>query len=76
MYDDTYIYFGFDVTDTDLWAVGLAEVDGLHLDDGVEIFLNNDQLYAQTSVNNKYLAKMSCDSAVKQSYIINEIYSI
>ncbi len=49
------------MTDNDLQAEGLAEMDDLHLDDCIDIFLNNDQLYAQTSVNNKNLVKMSWD---------------
>ncbi|WP_445474218.1 sugar-binding protein [Methanococcoides methylutens] len=40
MYDDKYLYFGYDVTDTNLQAEGLAEVDDIHLDDGVEVYLD------------------------------------
>ncbi|WP_440952851.1 sugar-binding protein [Methanococcoides sp. FTZ1] len=40
MYDDSYIYFAFDVDDSDLQAEGLTETDGLHRDDSVEIYLD------------------------------------
>ncbi|WP_135610697.1 sugar-binding protein [Methanococcoides sp. AM1] len=40
MYDDTYLYISYDVTDSNLQADGLTETDGLHLDDSVEIYLD------------------------------------
>ncbi|WP_052402702.1 sugar-binding protein [Methanococcoides methylutens] len=40
MYDDSYLYVVYDVTDTNLQSDGLAEMDGLHLDDSVEIYLD------------------------------------
>ncbi len=40
MYDDTYLYFGCDVTDTNLHADGISDDTSLHIDDGVEIYLD------------------------------------
>ncbi|UGV40626.1 PKD domain-containing protein [Methanococcoides orientis] len=40
MYDSTYLYISYDVTDSNLQADGLTETSGLHLDDSVEIYLD------------------------------------
>ncbi|MGM0771048.1 MAG: sugar-binding protein [Halobacteriota archaeon] len=40
MYDDTYLYFGYDVTDTSLWADRSDDDTSLHLDDSVEVYLD------------------------------------
>ncbi|SES77034.1 Right handed beta helix region [Methanococcoides vulcani] len=40
MYDDTYLYFGYDVTDTTLRANMVRDDTSLYLDDSVEIYLD------------------------------------
>jgi PKD repeat protein len=39
-WDEDNLYFGFDITDTNLQASGTDEDDQLHLDDSVEIYLD------------------------------------
>ncbi|MEL4305928.1 PKD domain-containing protein [Methanococcoides sp. LMO-2] len=40
MYDSTYLYISYDVTDSNLQADALIETGGLHLDDSIEIYLD------------------------------------
>jgi PKD repeat protein len=39
-WDTNNLYFGFDITDTNLRAVGIDEGDSLHRDDSIEIYLD------------------------------------
>jgi len=41
-WDTNNLYFGFDVTDTNLQASGTDEADPLHLDDSIEIYLDTN----------------------------------
>ena len=41
-WDTNNLYFGFDVTDTNLQASGTDEADSLHLDDSIEIYLDTN----------------------------------
>jgi len=40
MYDDTYLYFAYDVTDTNLQADRVNGETGLHLDDSIEVYID------------------------------------
>jgi hypothetical protein len=81
MYDDTYLYLAYDVTDTNLQAVKLPGQGGLHLDDGIELYidtLNNGGTAMQTddyhfiiNLNEAMIDDRGTGSGKDYSYVIN-----
>jgi hypothetical protein len=83
MYDDTYLYLAYDVSDSDLEAERVLGQGGLHLDDSVELYidtLNNGGTSMQTddyhfiiNLNDAVIDDVGTGSEKDYEYVINMI---
>ena len=86
MYDDTYLYLVYDVSDSDFQAKRVLSQGGLHLDDSVELYidtLNNGGTSMQTddyhfiiNLNDGVIDDVGTGNGKDYDYVINMIKKV